>query len=92
MNRTNLRIAYYSVVVAANVILIAKLALENRRMGQLEREEIERNKHLDLQAIQDAHDTMIARINNGEIRSLKQLQEESENEYKFAKIAIREEN
>jgi O6-methylguanine-DNA--protein-cysteine methyltransferase len=90
MNNDTVRLSISISTIA--VAIAAKQYIRIHREERAKRKEIQRNMRLDIQAIHNAHDVMIARINNGEIRSLAQLAEATHTEVAFHKIAIREED
>lgn len=92
MHPNNVRIYVASAVSAVVVVAAVRDSIRVHRVERAKRAQIAEQAKLDIQAINRAHDTMIERINNGEIRSIAQLTEESNVELRFAKIAIREEN
>lgn len=83
------------VYVAASIVavgIITKSAIRIHRVENLKRLEIERNLHLDLQAIKNSVAVMNDRIERGGIHSYQELVANVNNEIAFQKIAIREDN
>lgn len=82
-------IVFASVAVVMLGKLIHDLVVITRQ-GRAERAELSANTTLDILAIGKAHDVMLRRIENGEIRSLAALKQATDEEIIFQKIAIRE--
>ena len=92
MNNDTVRLTIAVTGSCVAVAIAAKQCIRIHREEHAKREEIQRNMRLDIQAIHNAHDVMLTRIENGEIRSLAQLAEATQTEVAFHKIAIREED
>lgn len=83
------------VATAAGVTIVAaavRSALENRAEHIAERQLIQENATLDIEALNSAAQHVSKRIRRGEIHSLDQLTDAFNTEARFQKIAIREEN
>lgn len=91
MKEDNIRLSIFSIASTFAVGLAFKNYLRVRKEEMAKRAQIDKDLKLDLQAIANASQIMRRRIENGEIRSLRQLEETLKNEIEFNKIAIREE-
>jgi hypothetical protein len=90
MNTNDIRVYTAAAVSTVAVVIAAKECIRIHREESAKRKEIRSNMELDIQAIHNAHDSMMSRIENGEIRSLAELAEATQTEVAFHKIAIRE--
>lgn len=80
-----------AVLTSGVAVALAVRSYRTIRVDEVQkRKEIDRNMHLDLQAIRIAADKISEAIDNGEIRSISQLGERLQTEIAFQKITIRE--
>lgn len=91
MNKNQIRFAFYATAFGVVTVLAIRDIRTIINIEKQQRREIVSDKDLNLEAIKRAGDVMSARIDNGEIRSFKELAEAVQTEVEFQKIAIREE-
>lgn len=93
MNNNEVRTAVAAVVCVAAVGASVVTFVRVHKEEAAKRREIERNKHLDLEAIRNATSVTLDRIARGDFDdfNFNRLFDEHTNEIKFQKIAIREE-
>jgi len=92
MNENQIRFAIGAGLMTVAVTLTVRSSIKTHREEAKKREQIAKDFDLDIAAIKAAHNVMIHRIENGEIRirTLQDLADALNTEIKFQKIAIRE--
>lgn len=90
MNEDKIKVAVGVAATSAAVVLAVKSCIQVRREERAKRQQIDRDMHLDIQAINNATEVLNNRIDNGEIHNITQLVDSMRNEIAFQKIAIRE--
>ena len=93
MNNNEVRSAVAAVACVAAVGVTITTYVRVHKKEAAKRREIERNKHLDIEAIHNATAVTLDRIARGDFDdfNFNRLSDEHANEIKFQKIAIREE-
>lgn len=90
MNPNDIRNVALATASVAVVGFATINSLKIRRQEIEKRQAIRKDCALDIIAIRNAQNVLMARVERGEIRSLAQLSECIDNEIAFQKIAIRE--